>query len=113
MSSKDGKGAVKTGKALVSSASIAPVAKSASDTADKCKVCAVTVGNDDAALACEICENWFHIKCEAMSEDEYAFLDAHKSLHWYCTVCNKNVATTITLFHSLKQKVDNMETKLD
>src|SRR2546425_12624 len=48
-----------------------------------------------------------------MSNDEYAFLDAHKSLHWYCTSCNKNVASTIKLFHSLKQKVDGIEAKLD
>ena len=82
-------------------------------TGDSCEICNLVVGNDDYGIACEICECWFHIKCEGMTEDEYSFLDAHKSLHWYCAACNKSVASTIKLFQSLKQKVDGMEIKLD
>ena len=46
-----------------------------------------------------------------MSDDEYTFLDTHNSLHWCCKACN--VATTIKLFSTLKQKVDNLEAKLN
>ena len=64
-------------------------------------------------LECEICESWFHSKCEGMSAEEYEFLEAHKSLHWYCESCNKSVANTIKLFSSLKTKVDTIDVKLN
>ena len=98
-------------KALVAGA--ASVASASSAFSEKCKVCDTAVEDEDFGVACEICESWFHIKCEGMSSDEYKFLDAHKSLHWYCKACNKSVANAIKLFSSLKLKVENMELKLN
>ena len=108
---KDG---TKTGKASMPYPSASqPLVSVASEKNAKCKLCDVNVTCKDPGIECEICENWFHIKCEDMSQEEYDFLIAHKSLHWYCTGCNKSVATTIKLFNSLKQKVDNLEERLN
>ena len=74
-----------------------------------CKHCIKSVESDELGLECEICENWFHINCEDVSEEEYDFLEAHKILHWYCNSCNKSVANVIKLFSSLKVKGDGIE----
>ena len=77
---------------------------------DTCPHCSKSVEEDDFALACEVCDNWFHISCEEVSEDEYSFLKDHKSIvHWYCKSCNKSVVNTIKLFSGLKLKVEGLE----
>src|SRR6267154_3424299 len=107
--SKDGRGGAKSVKSSAAAAASVAAAPVASVMDYKCKVCDEIVKDGDFGIACEICESWFHIKCEDMSAEEYAFLDAHKSLHWYCKACNKSVANAIKLFSSLKLKVDNLE----
>ena len=47
---------------------------------DECPQCKKRVQNNDMALMCEICEDWYHVKCQGLSEDEYKFLGDHKSL---------------------------------
>src|SRR3989442_3584122 len=111
--SKEAQGASKVGKASARASTSIQLTPSVSGVGDKCKICDKIVGTENDGIACEICEKWFHIKCEGMSGVEYEFLMAHKSLHWYCDDCNKSVATTIKLFNSLKQKVDCMEEKLN
>ena len=46
-----------------------------------CPICAKKVENGDLALECEICESWFHIKCQDVKPAEYEFLKEHKSVH--------------------------------
>ena len=55
----------------------------------KFPVCTKTVTNEDLALECEICESWFHICCQEVTEAEYEFLTEHKSVHRYCDACIK------------------------
>lgn len=110
--SKEGRGGVKNAKGAAAVSSGAAVVCDSVKSA-KCKTCDKLVGKEDSGIECEICESWFHAKCEELSDEEYNFLHAHKSLHWYCTACNKNVANTIMLFSNLKLKVDKIEEKLD
>lgn len=86
----------------------------ASDSAksDDCSACKKAVGDDDHAMFCDICEQWFHIDCELISEDEYTFLGTHKSVHWYCKTCNKSVVGVIKLFSNLKLRVEELETRV-
>ena len=111
--SKNGRGGGKNAKASVAAAASAAAVSCDTTKDDNCKICDEKVVSGEYGLGCEICEKWFHAKCEGMSNEEYEFLEAHKSLHWYCEDCNKSVATTIKLFNSLKQKVDGMEEKLN
>ena len=41
------------------------------DNFGKCKV---EVNNDDMAVACDLCERWFHIKCVGITKDGYKFM---------------------------------------
>lgn len=76
---------------------------------DVCPKCDITVCDKDMALECEICEKWFHIKCQSLTEAEYKFIGEHKAVHWYCTSCNKNVATFLQMLGNVKQRQDKLE----
>lgn len=84
-----------------------------SDTKSNCYVCSSEVKESDSAVGCDICEQWAHIKCELISEDEYAFLDSHKSVHWYCKACNKSVANVIKLVSKLSVRVEKLEVQIE
>ena len=76
---------------------------------DICPKCSVAVTDSDSALECEICQMWYHIKCQKLTESEYNFIGDHKSVHWYCTLCNKNIASLLQMFGNLKQRQDKIE----
>lgn len=101
-----GKAAAKDSKAIAASV----VAKE--KCTDLCVVCDKIVKKSDFGLGCEICFGWFHTKCVEVSDEEYTFLDNHKSVHWYCKSCNKSVANIIKLVSSLTLKIENIETSV-
>jgi hypothetical protein len=111
--SKEVRGGAKNAKASAAAAVPAAVATVAVVKDEKCNVCDEVVKDEDYGIYCEICKSWFHTKCEEMSVDEYSFLEAHKSFHWYCKACNKSVTATIQLFSSLRLKVENLEEKFN
>lgn len=48
------------------------------------------VKDNDKALQCEICDRWFHIKCEKMPSNVYDDMvnkEAGQQLHWNCAAC--------------------------
>ena len=60
-----------------------------------CGKCSKLVKNEDSAMQCEICEKWFHIKCQNTTIAEYNYIKGgskNKSLskmHWYCHTCDR------------------------
>ena len=42
--------------------------------------------NSNGGVECDICGHWFHPKCEGLSKDAYAAVEAHK-LFWLCGGC--------------------------
>ena len=81
---------------------------------NKCTVCNKTVGAQDLALRCEICETWLHIKCQDVSKEMYELLkNEDAGVHWYCKVCNKNFAKLVTLMSSIKRRQNDLEAKVD
>ena len=55
---------------------------------DECRVCRKTFRSKDKAVECEICLNWFHKKCEKISDALYEVLnDDSNNCHWYCHYC--------------------------
>jgi len=95
------------GKKVTKESKQPAVAATVSDKVD-CPLCNKVVNDSDLALECEICDQWYHINCVDISEDEYTFLSAHKSVHWYCMTCIKNVANVIKLVSSLKQRLEKV-----
>ena len=68
-----------------------------------CDICNKVVTGEDDAIACEICEEWFHIQCEELPKAVYDFMATEKGskkLSWYCKHCSRG---SVKLFSRLKK----------
>ena len=59
---------------------------SISDQNGKCKDCNRRVTFRERRVECESCKNWFHARCQKISNEEYANM---KDVVWICTYCNR------------------------
>src|SRR5260221_11689392 len=75
---------------------------------EKCGVCAKAVLGKDHGLQCEICEIWFHAKCQNMTEDTYRVLN-QESIHWFCKGWDKRVAEMVKKMAKMQLRQDRME----
>ncbi len=83
-----------------------------------CGRCRKMVVRGDEALACDICEQWFHIKCERVTKSQYKqqVAKGKSNFHWFCDTCNilqSGVIKQMTILkaeHSqLKERLDKLE----
>ena len=71
----------------------------------KCGICDAVVTDDDEAIACEICDRWFHIECEELPKCVYDFMgteEGSKKLSWYCTHCSRGSAKLLSRLQKLE-----------
>ena len=57
--------------------------------------CDSEVKEEDHAVACGICDLWFHIGCQGMPKEVYDFMvntEEGQQLHWYCVNCKRGSA---------------------
>ena len=91
-----------------------------------CGQCKKLVKNEDYAMECEICDQWFHIKCQNITQAEYNYIKGgtkKKSLskmHWYCLTCDRmavHFMKTITNIHAkqekMEERINNIEEKIN
>ncbi len=88
-----------------------------------CGRCRKMVIRGDEALLCDICERWFHIKCERVNKGQYTQLSkkTKSNFHWFCDGCDiiqTGVIKQMTLLKAenseFKRRLDDMEnTKVD
>ena len=83
-----------------------------------CGRCRKMVIRGDEALTCDICEQWFHIKCERVTKTQYKqqATKGKSNFHWFCDTCNiiqsgviKQLTILKTEHSQLKERIDNLE----
>ena len=71
--------------------------------------------NEDFAMECEICDQWFHIKCQNITKAEYNYIkggskkNSLSKMHWYCHTCDRmagNFMKTMTNLHVKQEKIE-------
>jgi len=68
------------------------------------------VSDRETGLQCEICEIWFHAKCQTVPEETYKLMQ-HESIHWFCYGCNKGIGKVIQSLAGLQARQDQLETR--
>ena len=72
------------------------------------------VATSDKSLKYECCGIWFYIECEGVTEVEYEFINnLGEQLHWFCKACNSKAVEMLKLVQGLKDKHDELESKVD
>ena len=79
---------------------------------EECGECKAVVAGKDKGVYCEICESWYHAKCQGISEDTYKYLQKGQGVHWYCKGCDKGVVKLLTAISSLQKQQDKLETDM-
>ena len=98
------------------------VSKGASNTT-KCGTCNKEVADTDKALECEVCLDWYHIRCQKVTIRLYEALksaDDEDGCSWFCSFCRRGAKKlqleVIALKREqleLKETVGNLATTLD
>ena len=53
-----------------------------------CGTCRNQVGEKDKALECDVCTQWFHTRCQSVSDKLYEILaEEEGNCSWYCSNC--------------------------
>ena len=83
----------------------------------KCPDCQIKVQEEDDALTCDICSNWYHIACQNVPEQVYEYFaggnDATSQLHWYCKACNVGATNLIHMLNNTRDKLDKQIKEVD
>ncbi len=75
---------------------------------EKCGECKLDVTRTDKAIQCEICELWFHCKCEDMLDETYKVVKQNK-IHFFCGRCDKSVGKILKTMVNLTIRQDKLE----
>lgn len=67
--------------------------------ADKCKRCPKHVNDNCRAIECDVCLQWFHLKCTVLSTKEYNHLSRTNDF-WMCLDCHNDTFPFNSLNHS-------------
>jgi len=79
-----------------------------------CKVCQMTIGDDERWVQCDICEGWNHVLCAGLDDKEYEVLKkGGRKVKWMCKECDlPNVIEMIKMFKDNKAKNEQIEKDL-
>lgn len=80
---------------------------------NKCGKCERLVKENDRALECEICDCWFHTKCENIPHEVYKFMveeEAGEQLHWNCSFCKRGCDK---LLNYIKKKIEKQQINIE
>ena len=78
----------------------------------KCGACSKVV-NDIEGVQCEVCDRWYHSKCQGVNESTYKAMTECKGIHWFCTMCNDGAEKLLPLLTKIQDKISMMELNID
>lgn len=78
---------------------------------EKCGVCKSTVEDVEKGVQCELCESWFHCKCEGLQDDTYRLMKQDK-IHFYCGRCDKAAGRLLKNVSNLMKRQDKLEDEI-
>ena len=85
-------------------------AKTSRKKVEPCGTCDKAVTNTDCGILCEMCETWFHISCQKVSEELYNILKHEPDrVHWFCNSCNKRVVQLVKSVAKLEARQEKLE----
>lgn len=76
---------------------------------EKCGGCTKVVGESENGIQCEICDKWYHTKCQDISDEAYKGINEVETVHWFCRTCNVSVEKS---FAKILARVDKIEAEL-
>ena len=77
---------------------------------DKCGHCLKAISDQDCGIICDICNSWFHSRCQGVTEAMYKALNQHsKELFWFCKDCRQGAEKLFPSISKIQTKVNTLE----
>ena len=86
--------------------------KDSKENKEKCGDCGQMVTSREKGIQCEICDKWFHAKCQCVSDETYKQLQKSQGLHWFCKSCDKVIVQLWGAVTTLQKKQETMEAEM-
>ena len=52
-----------------------------------CPKCDLIVSDDQNSIFCDVCKNWFHLRCTGLTRQRFEHLASDPSSQWFCKEC--------------------------
>ena len=71
------------------------------------KVCGTDIADDQDAIRCDVCEMWFHPKCQGITIRAFQVIAEYK-LFWPCDTCREKLESTKNIIKYLDEKLETL-----
>ena len=52
-----------------------------------CPKCDLIVSDDQNSIFCDVCKNWFHLRCTGLTRQRFEHFASDPSSQWFCKEC--------------------------
>jgi len=80
---------------------------------ENCGHCLKLFSEVDNAVTCDICDTWFHSRCQGVTEIIFKALTQHsKELFWFCANCHQGAEKLFPTLSKVQSKVNKLEDEI-
>jgi len=109
----DGRGKLRSSKDTVTENKQNDIKSKHKEDESICGSCMKTLGDRDNGVYCEICELWFHCRCQGVPEAMYNVLSQYNAeLHWFCKSCNTGAGKLLMSLSKVNTKLEKLEDEM-
>ena len=77
---------------------------------EKCGTCKKMVTDDTNGLQCELCNTWYHTKCQGVQDSLYQALNEYSTeIFWFCKQCKQGAEKFFELYVQIQTKLSSVE----
>lgn len=78
----------------------------------RCGTCMKPFSSGEGSAQCELCDIWFHSKCQGISESMFRAMKDYGELHWFCKGCRGGAEKLLAMVSKMQTKVERIEEEL-
>lgn len=80
---------------------------------NKCGDCSNKIAKDGKGVQCELCEQWYHARCQLIDDDLYLALENDSKrdvpqIHWFCVYCNRSAVKVVSGMIKIQKQIDDL-----
>lgn len=75
------------------------------------KVCGLSIADGDDSVHCDLCEGWYHPKCQGLTIDAFRALSKYDFI-WLCMTCKPNFMNVLKMGSRIESRIEATERKI-
>ena len=75
------------------------------------KVCGLAISDREDSVMCDLCEEWYHPKCQGLTIDAFRALSNYDFI-WLCVECKPNFMNMLKMGQKIENRIEAAEQKI-